>query len=381
MTINPRALTCFFALLLAAGAPISRAADPVGGATVSAPAAKSDPAADRVKAGAEAYARGDYPRAIAEAQAALKINPRLYQAYNLLGFCHLKQRQFDQATADFDQAIAIAPNDAAGYSGRGSVSTEKGDFPKAIADFNRSIELAPSSAATYVNRSNCYYYQGQWDPALADLNQADSLSPNSASILTNRGNVYSKLGKFDQAISDYNRAMILDPLMKEAYLCLGYVFQEQGDYDRAIALDNVLLSTFPGYSPALAARGLAEFKKGQYQIALSDLDQAIAINPKLDLAFGWRAWIRATAPDDNFRDAAKALSDAKTAGDLNSWKEADYFDILAAAEAEAGKFESAVADETKAIGLCRVDRDKKRYQERLLMYQGKQPFREKIGGG
>ena len=59
---------------------------------------------------------------------------------------------YDKAIAHLDRAIKIAPDFAPAYVGRGDAKDAKGDYDGAIADYNRAVELDPSFADAYYNR-------------------------------------------------------------------------------------------------------------------------------------------------------------------------------------------------------------------------------------
>lgn len=59
-------------------------------------------------------------------------------------------------------------------------------------------------------------------------------------------------------------------------------------------------------------RGLWHRKRGEWSKALVDYDRSIEINPGIAHAFCCRACLRATCPDDRFRDGPKAVVDART---------------------------------------------------------------------
>jgi tetratricopeptide (TPR) repeat protein len=96
------------------------------------------------------------------------------------------------------------------------------------------------------------------------------------------------------------------------------------------------------------------------------------------IALGW-AWILATSPDDAARNGAKALEFAKFACEATGSNDADYLDVLAAAQAETGNFDEAVSTIRQAIDLSmKASGDPASlagYQARLKLYESKLPYR------
>ncbi len=114
---------------------------------------------------------------------------------------------------------------------------------------------------------------------------------------------------------------------------------------------------------------------GHYQSALNyDANSADALNNA--------AWLLATAPDPRFRDGKTAVELASRACELTDYKQPFFIGTLAAACAEAGRFDEAVANAQKArsLALSRGQMEIAGRDEQLLeLYQAGQPFHETAG--
>jgi tetratricopeptide (TPR) repeat protein len=85
----------------------------------------------------------------------------------------------------------------------------------------------------------------------------------------------------------------------------------------------------------------------------------------------------ATAPEKKLRDGKRALQEAKKAVDMIQYRDGRFLDTLAAAYAEVGDFDKAVAAQQKAIdcpAFMKDDGDGAR--KRLNLYREKKPFRD-----
>ena len=91
---------------------------------------------------------------------------------------------------------------------------------------------------------------------------------------------------------------------------------------------------------------------GRYEDALVDYAQAIDLNPKFEHAYRNGAWLLATCPDDSVRDAEGALAGAQAALDCGYGERHAALDTLAAALANAGRFEEAVGTIQQAIEVA-----------------------------
>jgi len=115
------------------------------------------------------------------------------------------------------------------------------------------------------------------------------------------------------------------------------------DYDRAVATNG---SVFWIHTQ----RGDANFLAGNFEEALISYDAAIDLNPDSAATLNNRALILAAAPDEELRNAGQALADAQRVNELSPGQP-PYIDCLAVAYAANGDFDSAVAEEQRAIDL------------------------------
>jgi tetratricopeptide (TPR) repeat protein len=184
-------------------------------------------------------------------------------AYDRRGIIYFDRRDYDRALADFDEAAKLDPTNVDPLNGRGRTYLAKGQFDRAIAEFDLALALNPGFAIGFNNRGIAYQNKGEADRAIADYNQAIELRPEYSNAFANRGRAYQNKGNQAQAAADYDRAIELDPKNAFAFLSRGNLYLNQRDYDRAIADLDRAIALRPGYPEAVAARKLADDRKGQ----------------------------------------------------------------------------------------------------------------------
>src|SRR5690606_33268287 len=116
--------------------------------------------------------------------------------------------------------------------------------------------------------------------------------------------------------------------------------------------------------------------QGREKEAAADLAAALRLEPDNAVAATHRARLLAASPDDSLRDGALALELAERARTLTDGKEFYALEALAAAFAELERFDQAIAEQTKALGLADSAKVRARAQAHLNLYQDHQPRRD-----
>ena len=214
--------------------------------------------------------------------------------------------------------------------------------------------------------------------AIKLLSQAIKLDPGNAFAFAARGDFYGDTGETELAIADYNKALELDPQDNITFINRGIAYEETGQFDLAIMDYTKALEVDPEDSEVYAFRGYAYYNEGQYELASQDYDRAMQLNPGSDFAIGNKAWLLSTASDAKYRDGTEGLRLAREAVRLFD----SYYNrgTLAAALAETGAFDEAVAEQERAITMLEEEGDfydeMTLLQERLELYRSRQPYRE-----
>jgi lipoprotein NlpI len=125
----------------------------------------------------------------------------------------------------------------------------------------------------------------------------------------------------------------------------GIAYARKGQYDRAIEDLDQAIRLNPNYAAAFSNRGLAYVRKGQYDRAIEDLDQAIRLNPNYAAAFNNRGSAYSAEGDLD-----RAIADYNEAIRLDP-KIAAGFNSRGFAYARKGDLDRAIADHSEAIRL------------------------------
>ena len=180
-----------------------------------------------------------------------------------------------------------------------------------------------------------------------------------------------------QSLSSYHRL----PPINSHYMPEITALIENEDYGRVIPQLELASSIDPADTEknkqlltkvcSVAAQSLIE--AGRFEDAIVQYDKAYAANPNSIDVQNNLAWILATCPDKDLRDAPRAVTLAEQAARSTNYADASTLDTLAAAYAESGAFEKAVMTERKAIELTPAT-SRSDLQRRLDLYLSGQPY-------
>jgi Flp pilus assembly protein TadD len=117
--------------------------------------------------------------------------------------------------------------------------------------------------------------------------------------------------------------------------------------------------------------------------AVNHYHQALTLKPDMVEALNNLAWILAANPSDALRSGAEAVRLAERACELSQRREPVLLGTLAAAYAEAGRFDEAVTTAEKARDLASAGGLKDvaaKNAELLELYRAGRPYREADAG-
>lgn len=132
--------------------------------------------------GIELLAKNRYEEATADFDTALRLDPKLGDAYFHRGNAWSARGDSARALADFDAALKLNPKDRDALASRAYEWVVKGDFKRAIADRDAVLKLDPKAPEAMFGVARARFYAGDYARAIDDLEAANKLdnSPYTA---------------------------------------------------------------------------------------------------------------------------------------------------------------------------------------------------------
>ncbi len=240
----------------------------------------------------------------------------------------------------------LAKNPAAwcAHNNLGCILAEHHQYDLAIGHFVASLELNPRDAQAHCNLGRALFVQGKFAEAQSHFQAALQIKPSDAEIHRSFASALAEQGKKEEAVAHLREAVRLGP-----------------DVETRLQLTALLHET------------------GRAREAVEQCRQVLAIQPDSTEALNNLAWLLATCPDDTVRNGAEAVRVAERACRLTKYQEVVPLGTLAAAYAEAGQFNEAVATGEKSLRLATAAGDARfvALNRRLLeFYRAGKPWRE-----
>jgi len=263
-----------------------------------------------------------------------------------------RNRDYGDPVRLWAKVVDVAPHNARAHFSLGQAYRAAGDAHAARCCYERCLRLDPDLARAHGALGHLLLSEGDLQKAAEHLRWAVELKPDYLHALMNYGNLLVRQQRYAAAIVYYRRARSLAPANAVIHLNLG----------------------------------TALLKSGRPQAAVSAYRRALREDPGLVAAKVQLAWVLATAADDRVRNGAEAVRLAEEVGWDVSGEHVRFLDVLAAAYAEAGRFDDACRAATTGLAAAAsngVAEATESLRARLVLYRRGKPYREQgsVGTG
>jgi protein O-mannosyl-transferase len=328
------------------------------------------------------FDKGQLDEAIIRFRSSLAIEPQNAEAQNNLGSALDKKGQVDEAMILFRKALAIRPDFAEAHSNLGNDLLRKGELDPAIVEFQRAVADRPDFGQLHFTLGNALLQKGKLDEAAVQFQETLGLQPDDDQAHYDLGVALRQAGQMDQAILEFQKAATIRPDFAEAQNNLGNCLIQKGRVEEAIAHLRKALEVHPDYAQAHYNLGNALLQQGQVDDAINQFRALLAIQPgsgEAQRILAGIAWRLATSPNSQLRNGAKAIELARQTDQLAGGGNPMMAAILAAACAEVGRFDEAIAAAQRAVQLATRDNNASAvaaFQAQLNCYRAGSPFRD-----
>lgn len=238
----------------------------------------------RIELSLALHAVAEDQAALDEAEAGLALDPTRVRGYLARGQAQLALEKLAPAKADLDFYLAYEPGDPRGYLARGNLHSRLGpadpqSYRSALADYEAALSLDSGMTDALLAHGRTLLALEQFADAEKDFTALLGKAKTPETHIA-RGHALMGQSKFSKALQDYDAAIALAPEDFEAWLGKGRALLELGRTAQAIESLSTALGvaqTPERQSLAHYWRALAHEAAGQFDAAISDWDQVLAM--------------------------------------------------------------------------------------------------------
>jgi Flp pilus assembly protein TadD len=201
------------------------------------------------------------------------------------------------------------------------------------------------------------YQAGKVDEAVKLWETALTSDPRSARTLTNLGYTHQQKGRLQEALSHYEKAIESDASFGGARYNYGTALLANGRVAEGLAQLEKAAEISPRDPNVRLNLGNARLLSKDPAGAIQALEQAIRLAPREVAPLNNLAWLLSRLPDEALRDGKKAVELMTKALELSSHPSVQTYRTLAAAQAAAGDFNSAIKTASQGLALAREKGD------------------------
>ena len=264
----------------------------------------------------------------------------------------------------FRHAVEVTPANYVAHDCLGDALAEQGRDSEARAQFAAAMRIKPNFPHTLCNMGKLLYDEKKFAEAGDLFNRALQINPEDPETLQNLACTLAARGELDEAIVDYQRALALAPNYDEARANLASALTQRAQWDAAAThYEN----------------GAALLQRKQPREAIEEFHAALRSRPEWPEVMNNLAWLLATHPSVDVRDGAEAVSLAERVRELTGGTNLWMMSTLAAAYAETGRRDEAVAVQQKVYEMATGLVDSVQlelFQRRIESYRAGQAFHE-----
>jgi len=278
-------------------------------------------------AGFSVEARSMVARAIAQARATVRREPKNSAAHATLGYYLNEQRQYDEAETELKTAIQLDPDSDTGHFQLAKLYQATNRYPEAIAEYREDIRVLtgpgvhpqggfgaklalaqvlatnpagpqyeeaeklleilvkqqPNSYQANADLGAVLLRRKQFDAAIDVLRTASRLNPGNSFPYREIGKAYRLQSKFDEAVRAGEEAVALSPREYYALSELAETYAARGDNASSAKMRKRAVDAYPNFAQGRFELGKLYLLMEKKDEARAELKRALELDPSADL--------------------------------------------------------------------------------------------------
>jgi len=256
-------------------------------------------------------------------------------------------------------------------------------YAEAVRYLKRAVAEAPDHPTAYQQLAACLALMQQPKQVIEACQQGLRIDPFNPTLHHTLALAAAETGDPTNAVAHLQLALALKPNWPEARGLLAVLLVSLGRNEAAAEQYKQAIREKPDDAKLRYLYAVTLGSLGDIRQAVDQYRQALGLQPDMVEALNNLAWILASSPADDIRDGKEAVRLAERACDLSGQREPMLLGTLAAAYAEAGRFDDAIKTAQKARDLATAAGLKhvaEKNSQLLELYRVGRPYHETAAG-
>ena len=295
-----------------------------------------------------------------------------------LGIERVRQGRLSEAVQHFEEAVRIRSDYWYGQYAYGAALAGNQRPAEGIPHLEAALRLHPGSAEARTALGGALASQGRWAEALAQIRKAVELDPDSARSHYTLGWVLESQGRAEEALPEYRAAVRLEADYAEAHERLGRLLLTRGKSADGLAELAEAVRSQPNSEQLRYTHAVALMSARRSAEAREEVREALRLAPNWQPALTLLTAMLATENDPSESDRSEALRLAGVLVQASGGRDPGALDLMAAAQAQSGRFDEAVETAQRALDLAKASGQAaaaQQIEKRLSFYRAGRPFR------